>query len=166
MYYHLILDVSPRVMERSSHLADVDPYGFGITVLSMGIVFFCLALLWAFFVVFGVVMRHRETAHKAAQLQPIKPVVKTVEKTMQLGHKTNVILKDGLQTKGIDMETYMAVIAMAIKQYQDDVHDVESGIITIKPHETEWTNELSQMTQVNTAAVRDREPIPVLLGLS
>ena len=166
MYYHLILDVSPRVMERSSHLADVDPHGFGITVLSMGIVFFCLALLWAFFVVFGVVMRHRETAHKAAQLQPIKPVVKTVEKTMQLGHKTNVILKDGLQTKGIDMETYMAVIAMAIKQYQDDVHDVESGIITIKPHETEWTNELSQMTQVNTAAVRDREPIPVLLGLS
>ena len=166
MYYHLFLDVSPRVMERSSHLADVDPHGFGITVLSMGIVFFCLALLWAFFVVFGVVMRHRETAHKAAQLQPIKPVVKTVEKTMQLGHKTNVILKDGLQTKGIDMETYMAVIAMAIKQYQDDVHDVESGIITIKPHETEWTNELSQMTQVNTAAVRDREPIPVLLGLS
>ena len=166
MHYHLLLDVAPRALERSSHLAEVDPYGFGITVLSMGIVFSCLALLWVFFTLFGIVMRHRETAHKAAQLQPIKPVVKTVEKTMEIGHKTNVILKDGLQSKGIDMETYMAVIAMAIKQYQDDVHDVESGIITIKPHETEWANEMLQMTQGNTAAVRDREPIPVLLGLS
>jgi Na+-transporting methylmalonyl-CoA/oxaloacetate decarboxylase gamma subunit len=166
MYYHLLLDVPPRALERSNHLADVDPHGFGITVLAMGIVFFCLALLWGFFTLFGLVMRHRETAQKAAQMQPIKPVVKTVEKTMEIGHKTNVILKDGLQSKGIDMETYMAVIAMAIKQYQDDVHDVESGVITIKSHETEWTNELSQMTQGNTAVVRDREPIPVLMGLS
>jgi hypothetical protein len=34
----------------------------------------------------------------------------------------------------------MAVIAMALKQYQDDVHDVESGIITIKPRHSMWNN--------------------------
>ena len=36
---------------------------------------------------------------------------------------------------------------MALKQYQDDVHDVESGIITIKPKNTDWNQELPQMTQ-------------------
>ena len=50
------------------------------------------------------------------------------------------ILKDGLKTKGIDKKVYIAVISMALKQYQDDVHDVESGIITIKPKQTNWNN--------------------------
>ena len=35
---------------------------------------------------------------------------------------------------------------MALKQYQDDVHDVESGIITIKSKDTGWSDEYSQMT--------------------
>ena len=96
-------------------------------------------------------MRNREAAHKAAQVQPIKATVKTMEKTMEIGHKTNVLLKDGLSSKGIDMETYMAVIAMAIKQYQDDVHDVESGVITIKSKDTEWDDEYSQMTHWHDA---------------
>ena len=81
------------------------------------------------------------------ELQPLKAGVKTVEKTVEIGHKTNVILQDGLKSKGIDKEIYIAVIAMALKEYQDDVHDVESGIITIKPKNTDWSNEYNQMTQ-------------------
>ena len=67
--------------------------------------------------------------------------------TKEIGHKTNVILQDGLKSKGIDKEVYIAVISMALKQYQDNVHDVESGIITIKPKKTDWNMELPQMTQ-------------------
>lgn len=124
-----------------------DPHGFGIAVLSMGIVFFCLALLYTFFSIFGMFMRHRETARKMASIQPLKAGVKTVEKTMDTAHKANVILQDGLKSKGIDREVYMAVIVMALKQYQDDVHDMESGVITIKPKHTEWNVEFLQMTQ-------------------
>ncbi len=123
-----------------------DPYGFGMALMAMGIVFFCLALLWITFSLFGLLMRHLDTAKKVAQQQPIKPITKTVEKTMEVGHKTGVILQEGLKTKGIDREVYMAVIGMALKQYEDDVHDVESGIITIKPRETEWDDEYTQMT--------------------
>jgi hypothetical protein len=47
------------------------------------------------------------------------------------------------------MEVYMAVIGMALRQYEDDVHDVESGIITIKPKETGWGDEYSQMTHLH-----------------
>lgn len=124
-----------------------DPHGFGITVLSMGIVFFCLALLFVFFTLFGLVMNHRSTAKKVASIQPLKVGVKTVEMTAELGRKTSVILQDGLKSKGIDKEIYIAVIAMAIKQYQNNVHDIESGVITIKPKDTDWNVEYIQMTQ-------------------
>lgn len=130
-----------------ARLKRTDPYGFGITILSMGIVFFCLALLYAFFTLFGMFMRNRETAKKMAAMQPIKAGVKTVAKTIDTAHKANVILQDGLQTKGIDRETYLAVIALALKQYQDDIHDMESGVITIKPKHTDWNVEFIQMTQ-------------------
>lgn len=115
-----------------------DPYGIGIAVLSMGIVFFCLALLYVFFRLLGLFMAHKHALKKAGKIQPIKAAVKTGEKIAETGHKTKVILKDGLQTGGIDKEIYIAVIAMALKQYEDDVHDIESNIITIKPHHTNW----------------------------
>ena len=124
-----------------------DPYGFGITLLAMGIVFTCLAVLFIFFTLFGILMRHMETAKKVANTQPIKPITKTVEKTAEIGHKTGVILQEGLKTKGIDREVYMAVIGMALKQYEDDVHDVESGVITIKQKSSSWNDEFLQMTQ-------------------
>ena len=127
-----------------------DPHGFGMAIMAMSIVFFCLALLWITFTLFGLLMRHMETAKKVAHQQPIKPITKTVEKTLEVGHKTGIILQEGLKTKGIDREVYMAVIGMALKQYQDDVHDVESGIITIKSKDTGWDDEYAQMTQFHS----------------
>lgn len=117
-----------------------------MAIMAMGIVFLCLALLWIFFTLFGMFMRHQETAKKVINTQPIKPITKTVEKTMEVGHKTGVILQEGLKTKGIDREVYLAVIGMALQQYRDDVHDVESGVITIKHRDTEWDDEYTQMT--------------------
>ena len=132
---------------KDAKLKREDPYGIGITLLAMGIVFTCLAVLFLFFSLFGLIMRHAETAKKVANQQPIKPITKTVEKTAELGHKTGVILQEGLKTKGIDREVYMAVIGMALKQYEDDVHDVESGIITIRQKSSSWNDEFLQMTQ-------------------
>lgn len=124
-----------------------DPHGFGITVLAMGIVFFCLALLFVFFYFFGLVMKHINVVKKAAQVQPIKAGVELVDKTVEIASKTGTMLQEGTKLKGIDKEIYIAVIAMALKQYQDIAHDVESGIITIRRKSTDWTNEYSQMTQ-------------------
>ena len=126
-----------------------DPYGLGMTLMAMGIVFFCLALLWLFFTIFGLIMKNQDTAKKVAHQQPIKPITKTVEKTMEVGHKTGVMLKEGFDTKGIDREVYMAVIGMALRQYEDDIHDVESGIITIRPKDTDWDDEYNQMTNIH-----------------
>lgn len=128
---------------------DNDPHGFAMALMAMGIVFLCLALLWLFFTVFGMVMRHIETAKKVANTQPIKPITKTVETAAEIGHKTSNILQEGLDKRGIDMEVYMAVIGMALRQYEDDVHDVESGVITIKPKDTGWDDEYSLMTHLH-----------------
>ena len=137
-----------------------DPYGFGMAIMAMSIVFFCLALLWITFTLFGLLMRHMETAKKVAHHQPIKPITKTVEKTMEVGHKTGIILQEGLKTKGIDREVYMAVIGLALRQYEDDIHDVESGIITIKPKDTGWDDEYSQMTQLHEAFIPSKHNAP------
>lgn len=139
-----ISNMTDIVETKTAKLKREDPYGFGITVLAMGIVFFCLALLFVFFTLFGFFMRHRSAV---ANIQPVKAGVKTVEKTKEVASKTSTILQDGLKTKGIEKEVYMAVIAMALKQYQDNVHDVESGVITIKPKNTDWNMELPLMTQ-------------------
>ena len=139
-----ISNMTDIVETKTAKLKREDPYGFGITVLAMGIVFFCLALLFVFFTLFGFFMKHRSAV---ANIQPVKAGVKTVEKTLEVASKTSTILQDGLKTKGIDKEVYMAVIAMALKEYQDNVHDVESGVITIKPKNTDWNMELPLMTQ-------------------
>ncbi len=132
-----ILAQSERVLEKSNNLAENDPHGFAMTALSMAIVFICLLLLYVFFSIFGSIMKYRQRL-KAAAERHARIVVKYGKKTQEIGHKTNVMLHDGLTTKGIDKEIYMAVIAMALKQYQEDVHDVESGIITIKPKHSNW----------------------------
>lgn len=117
-----------------------DPYGFAITILAMGTVFFCLVLLYVFFRLMGIFMDHQNTAKKIANKQPFKPVTKTVKAVDDVIDTSATLLKDGLKTKGIDKKIYIAVISMALKQYQDDVHDTESGIITIKPRNTNWNN--------------------------
>jgi len=139
-----------------------DPYGLAMTVMAMGIVFFCLALLWLFFTIFGIIMKHQEAAKKVVHQQPIKPITKTVEKTMEVGHKTGVMLKEGFDTKGIDREVYMAVIGLALRQYEDDIHDVESGVITIKPKDTGWDDEYSQMTQLHEAFIPLKPNAPTI----
>ena len=131
---------------KDAYLKREDPHGIGITLLAMGIVFFCLALLFLFFWIFGEIMAHIDTAKKVVNTQPIKPITKTVEVTHDIAHATGNILQDGLGKKGIDKEVYIAVISMALKQYQDDVHDVESGVITIKSQRTGWSDEYAQMT--------------------
>ena len=145
---------------KDAYLKREDPYGFGITLLAMGIVFFCLFLLFVFFWLFGAIMRHLDTAKKVVNAQPIKPITKTVEVTHDLAHATGNILQDGLKTRGQDKEVYIAVISMALKQYQDDVHYVESGIITIKSKDTDWTDEGSQMTHFSSPVIPTQHNAP------
>ena len=140
-------EITPGYLPQSTGLSKpqilkkTDPHGIGISILSMGIVFFCLALLFLFFWAFGAYMKHKQRLAKATEKHATllyKTGKKTIEVTSEISHKTNVMLKDGLKTKGIDKEIYMAVISLALQEYLEDVHDIEPGIITIKPKQTRW----------------------------
>ena len=56
----------------------------------------------------------------------------------------------------------MAVIGLALRQYEDDIHDVESGVITIKPKDTGWDDEYSQMTQLHEAFIPLKPNAPTI----
>ena len=114
-----------------------DPHGFGITVLSMGIVFSCLALLFVFFSILGKIMVRKEKADRASR-EAGWVKVKTARMPIEAKHSKIPPSKK----KEEDIDVYMAVIAMALKEYQDNLHDEESGIITIRPRHTMWNNEL------------------------
>jgi Na+-transporting methylmalonyl-CoA/oxaloacetate decarboxylase gamma subunit len=118
-----------------ARLKQDDPHGFGISILCMSVVFLCLALLFVFFKIFGFVADRQK---KIAKAQPIKPIIQTGKKIEEVRQITKNILQDGLETKGRDKEIYIAVISMALMQYQEDVHDVESGVLTIQEHNTSW----------------------------
>ena len=93
-------------------------------------------------------MDNLNTAKKIANTHPLKPVTKTVGAVAEATHVTGNLLQDGLSKKGIDKEVYISVIALAIKQYLDDVHDVESGIITIPEHRTAWNSRTAQFAHI------------------
>lgn len=138
-------------MTKAEKIKHDDPHGYGITTLCMGIVFLSLALLYGFFTIFGYIADRQNKLKKVADVQPIKPIVTTSKKINEVRHKTTNLLKDGMETKGLDKEIYIAVIAMALKQYTDNVHDVESGILTIKPHQSNWAEHIYFNNQNNTS---------------
>ena len=114
-----------------------DPHGFGITLLSMGIVFSCLALLCIFFTLFGRIMRDRQNRkiNDAKQAHTKKILSKMSLEEEDERAFPGVVTK----RREEDPDVLMAVVAMALKEYLDDTHDTESGTITIIPKFTKWT---------------------------
>ena len=128
-----------------SRLKRDDPHGFGITILSMGIVFFCLTLLYVFFTILGKILQRTKKPKKKSRFSEHPKVIVTQPNPEEVKKHLN---KQSLQ-ESIEMAVaslaleeeravYVSVISLALEQYQNDVHDHESGIITIKPHQTRW----------------------------
>ncbi len=115
--------------DKVAEFKEKDPYGIAMAVMAMGIVFGCLAFLYVFFRVFGLVVVYMSKLSR----------VRAIRRIRESAHKVAVIAKEGTDSRGVDMETYMAVIGMALHEYENDVHDVESNVLTIHPDEhTEW----------------------------
>lgn len=116
-------------LDKVAEFKEKDPHGFAMSVIAMGIVFGCLAFLYVFFRIFGWFM---DRMAKLAR-------VKAIRKIRESANKVAVIAKDGMESRGVDMETYMAVIGMALHEYENDVHDVESNVLTLHTEEhSDW----------------------------
>lgn len=116
-----------------------DPHGIAMAIIAMGIVFLCLILLYVFFHAAGYLLSRTQ---KIAQIKPISTIG-------DKAHSAANRAKHGNELQGVDKEIYIAVIAMALKEYEEDVHDVESNILTIKPRTNNaWNSKESLMRKL------------------
>ena len=118
-------NVGPKEVDKIAEWKEKDPIGWQMALISMAIVFGCLALLYVFFHVFGWALNRLSTLSR----------VKGIRHIHESASKVVVIAKDGKETKGIEMENYVAAISMALHEYYGNTHDIESGILTIRHDE-------------------------------
>lgn len=124
-----------------------DPYGIAMTLMCMGVVFICLILLFVFFHIFGWAMSY--TA-KLARVRAIRAIHNKAAMVVEMAKQGTT------ETKGVEIETYSAVIGLALHEYFGGTHDIESGILTITPTaHTAWadkSHELRVLPQHHHAA--------------
>ena len=113
-----------------------DPHGIAMTLMCMGVVFCCLILLFVFFHIFGWAM------NRAAMLARVRAIRAIHE---QAGKMVEMAKQGTTETKGIDIETYSAVIGLALHEYFGGTHDLESGILTIHQSHTTWADKSHEL---------------------
>ena len=121
----MLLQASENVIQKSAEMAERDPHGVIITIVSVSVVFCSLIILYYAYTFIGKILsgelkltlpkRRRKTADKSGQ--PEEEVAAAIALALD---------------QELNGETY-AAIGMALHQYLNDtVHDNESYIITIK----------------------------------
>ena len=121
----MLLQASESVIQKSAEMAERDPHGVIITIVSVSVVFCSLIILYYAYTFIGKILsgelkltlpkRRRKTADKSGQ--PEEEVAAAIALALD---------------QELNGETY-AAIGMALHQYLNNtVHDNESYIITIK----------------------------------
>lgn len=122
--------------DKIKEFKEKDPYGIAMTLMCMGVVFSCLILLFVFFHIFGWAMNR---AAKLARVRAIRAIHEQAERVVEMAKQGT------METKGIDMETYAAVIGLALHEYFGGTHDLESGILTINQKQTTWADKSHEL---------------------
>ncbi len=117
------------VQDKVAEFKQKDPHGFGMSIMGMGLVLGCLSLLYVSFRLFGRISSYIERVNRFRTVQAMR---------MQARKATN-IAKHGVETRGVDKEVYAAVIAMALSAYEEEAHDVESSVITLRQASSNWS---------------------------
>ena len=119
-----ILQTSASVLQKSAEMAEKDPHGVIITLVSVSVVFCALIILYFAYTFIGNLSSGKIILPKR---KPAESKVKTTGPTPEEAAAIAMALDQELNG-----ETY-AAIGMALHQYfNDTVHDNESYIITIK----------------------------------
>ena len=117
----MLLQVSERVLAKSAEMAEKDPHGAIITLVSVCVVFFALIILYFAYDFIGKISSGRWKLPE--KKQKTKAGVPSAEEAAAIALALD---------QEMNGETY-AAIGMALHQYLNDtVHDSESYIITIK----------------------------------
>ncbi|NLV52226.1 MAG: OadG family protein [Bacteroidales bacterium] len=133
---------APNVSFKSNAVKEFkekDPYGIAMTLMCMGVVFSCLVLLFVFFHIFGWAMNR---AAKLARVRAIRAIHEKAAKMVEMAKQGTT------ETKGVEIETYAAVIGLALHEYFGGTHDLESGILTITQTPSTWSDKSHELREV------------------
>ena len=124
---------SPVLANNAERFLEHDPYGWMMTVISMMVVFFALLILFICFK-YGYV----GTA-KFAHLILINRFKGIKAKRAAAKAKEQMIIKDAETGVVVDDAELAAAIGMALFLNEDGMHDNESDVLTLIPHNSGWT---------------------------
>ena len=122
--------------DKIKEFKEKDPHGIAMTLMCMGVVFSCLILLFVFFHIFGWAMNR---AAKLARVRAIRAIHEQAVRVVEMAKQGTT------ETKGIDMETYAAVIGLALHEDFGGTNDLESGILTINQTQTTWADKSHEL---------------------
>lgn len=133
----MIVNGAQNTESGSARLAHEDPYGVVLTIVSIGVVFSALLVLWQLFALLGKMM-NRNGGNNGGK--PAKKVSKKAGKgSGNIDPEVAAAISMAIAQE-LGGETY-AAIATAMHLYLDDsVHDNESFVITIKQKPSQWNS--------------------------
>lgn len=104
---------------RHEHFKRIDPYGVGMAIVAMSVVFSALVLLFLIFKQVGKALTRADRRRKEKAAAPAAPAA------VPAGGKAPVSAPGELAGEEL------AAIAMALYKYSQDLHDIESRVLTI-----------------------------------
>ena len=126
-----ILNGSQTSGSKAQRMAETDPHGFTLSIVSVSVVFTALAILWFLFWLFF----ERPAKRKAAPAKPKKqPKTKT-----QPDEEVAAAIAAALDMESCG-EDYAAIAAALHLHFSTSVHDFEPGFITIRRTASAWNN--------------------------
>ena len=119
-----ILQVSENVIRKSAEMADKDPHGFIITLVSVSVVFAALILLYFAYTLIGMTANGRISLKKGKDEagKPSEEVAAAIAMALE---------------QELNGEIYAAIGLALHQHFNETVHDEESYIITIRRKENE-----------------------------
>ena len=127
-----ILNGSQTGGSKAQRMAETDPHGFTLSIVSVSVVFSALAILWFLFWLFF----ERPAKRKAAPAKPKKSLSSRAKpRDLKKGQDPDEEVAAAIAA-ALDMENsgddYAAIAAALHLHFSTSVHDIEPGIITIK----------------------------------
>lgn len=120
-----------------------DPYGIAMSIMAMGIVFACLALLYVFFKIFGYLLTRNEDKTETANGTSATGGAHSAQND---DARVAALMAVSEATSGTGNEAMdMALIALALEDAL--VHDEESGVITIHQTPSPWADKAIAMEE-------------------
>ena len=125
----------------ADRMAATDPHGWTLTIISVGVVFIALIILYGLYSLSGKVFSGELKADAKRAARAGKRLTRSVIPGSSNQETDEVAAAIAL---ALDMEndgdTYAAIAAAVHLYLSDTIHDVEPGIVTITRKDTAWNS--------------------------